>query len=65
MLDIGYSIDLPNNYNEKIKEYFNSIQIMFSSTKISINDIFYAHPELDVRTSVLFKEYEYRMDINL
>ena len=29
MLDIGYSIDLPNNYNEKIKEYFNSIQIMF------------------------------------
>ena len=39
MLNIGYSINLPNNYDKKIKEYFNSIQIMFLSTKISINDI--------------------------
>ena len=36
MLYIGYSIDLPNNYNELIKKYFNSIQIMFSLTKISV-----------------------------
>lgn len=41
MLYIGYSIDLPNNYNKKIKEYFNSIQIMLSSTKISVIDINY------------------------
>ena len=39
MLYIGYSIDLSNNYNDKIKKYFNSIQIMFSSTKISVIDI--------------------------
>jgi len=39
MLYIGYNIYLPNNYNEQIKEYFNSIQIMFASTKISIIDI--------------------------
>lgn len=33
--------------------------------KISVNDIFYAHPKFYLKTGVLSKEYEYRIDANL